>query len=222
MERNLEMLRYLGYKREFSGKAELWISKQDLSVAEEVRNKFHNIPYAIIFPGAGHSMRVWMAENYIQTISCIFTEWPMCWLICGSTSELDMCQEIQKSLTSFSIPSENYAGKTSLREMYGLLKGASMYLGNDTMAAHLAAAAEVPSVCILGGAYYGRFYPYPDNPRTVSVSVELPCQGCNWECSRDEAECIISIPVEKVVHAAKNLLQSCYANHDFLAKKRNI
>jgi ADP-heptose:LPS heptosyltransferase len=213
MERDFEMLRYLGSKRECPEKAEFWLQESDLLVAKEVHKRIGTKSYAVIFPGAGHCVKVWKAENFIETIAGIFPEWPMCWIVCGTASEFDLCEGIQKRLESLSIPAENFAGKTTLREMCGLMQGAAFYLGNDTMATHLAAAAGVPSVCILGGAHYGRFYPYPGNYQTVPVTADLECQGCNWECSRDEAECIISIPVEKVVHAARSLLQATFAKH---------
>jgi ADP-heptose:LPS heptosyltransferase len=222
MERDFEMLRYLGSRSECPGKAELWLQEEDLLVAEEVKKRIGTSSYAVVFPGAGHCIKVWKAENFIETIAGIFPEWPMCWIVCGSVNEFDVCEGIQKRLESLSIPAENYAGKTTLREVCGLMQGAAFYLGNDTMATHLAAAVGVPSVCILGGAHYGRFYPYPGNCQTVSVTADLECQGCNWECSRDEAECIISIPVEKVVHAARNLLQSTYAKQEIHDKKRCI
>jgi ADP-heptose:LPS heptosyltransferase len=206
MERNFHLLGYLGATHSSSEHAEIWLREGDIDLAKQIQKKMNDGPYAILFPGAAKQARMWSAEKYFEVITEINGAFPMKWIICGGHSENDLCERLAERLRDFSIPAKNLAGKTTLRELYGLIKGAVFYLGSESMAAHLAAAACIPSVTILGGAYYGRFYPYPNNALTVAATNKLPCWGCNWVCRYDEAECITSIPVEDVVRAAVKLL----------------
>lgn len=206
MERNFQLLRYLGATRPFSANAEIWLRDEDMLSAQRIREKMDGKPYAVLFPGAAKQMRLWGAENFVKVIDGLAGEFPMHWLICGGDREDDLCKAISERLRDLCISAENLAGKTTLRELYGIIRGAAFYLGSESMAAHLAAAAHIPSVTIMGGAYYGRFYPYPDNPLTVAAAHELPCWGCNWSCLFDESKCITSVSVADVGRAAKELL----------------
>ena len=219
MERNSQLLRHLGATRHFSRHAEVWLRREDLTPTEKIQTKMNGKPYAILFPGAAKQSRMWPSGNYIEAIAEIYRAFPMHWIICGGYGETGLCETIAGQLRDMSIPAESFAGKTTLRELYGLFKGAAFYLGNESMAAHLAAAADIPAVTILGGAYYGRFYPYPDNALTVAVTNELPCWGCNWVCRYEEPECIKSVAVEDVVRAARNLLETHF---DTTRKKEEI
>jgi ADP-heptose:LPS heptosyltransferase len=206
MERNYDMLHFLGSPAQSPGKAELWIREADSALASKVKDKLKGKPNAIIFPGAGKDIRVWKSDKLIQTISEVSKLFPFHWIVCGGRAEKEYCAYITHCLEQLEIPVENYAGKTTLRELYCLFAGAALYIGNETMASHLAAATDTPAVCILGGAYYGRFYPYPNNPLTVAATCQMPCWGCNWDCIHKEAKCISAIKVEDVVTCVRKLL----------------
>jgi ADP-heptose:LPS heptosyltransferase len=88
-------------------------------------------------------------------------------------------------------------------------------VSSETSAVHIAIAVNTPAICILGGAYYGRFLPYPELPKQrivlETVSYSMPCYGCNGECiyplKKDEsAPCITNVSVDAVWEKVKPLL----------------
>lgn len=87
-------------------------------------------------------------------------------------------------------------GKTSLKALAGEIAGVDLFLGVDTGPAHLALALDIPTVVILGGGDYGRFFPYG---KAKVVLQRLDCFQCHWECRFDRALCLHEIPPERIV-----------------------
>jgi ADP-heptose:LPS heptosyltransferase len=71
--------------------------------------------------------------------------------------------------------SESIAGKVSLLELLDWVAGAQSVLTNDTMAAHLSASCDRPTVIIANGVNYMRFTDYDkagiDNVTTIYPAV---------------------------------------------------
>lgn len=201
IDRNFRLLSYLGYNGKTNRSPEVWVSSKDLEYAQNLRLAVGGAVYGILFPGSRQSVKIWPLENYCCVLSQFSESMSIHWIVCGSSAEVDACDFVVSQLKKNGISSSNLAGKTSLRELAAVIKGASVYLGNDTMAVHLAAAFDVPSVCVLGGGHYGRFYPYPDNNYTKAVSNQLDCYNCEWECKYEDPKCIISVTIQQVVNS---------------------
>ena len=85
----------------------------------------------------------------------------------------------------------NLAGRLSLLESLRVLKGAKLFIGNDSGATHMARAVGTKVAVFFGGTHpcFG-FAPYPDEG--VIISKNLPCSPCdihgkgdcpkNYEC----------------------------------------
>jgi len=200
MDKHALMLRYLGYLQNISREPEVWITNEDRATARQLLSHLSCEPYGIIFPGSRHSTKIWPVEKFSQVIQLTQKNVPLHWIICGSFNEYGICNTLESDLINHGIPCSNLSGRTSLREFSAITEHASLYLGNDTMAVHLAAAYRVPAVCILGGGHYGRFYPYPDNQFTTAVINALDCFNCKWECKFETPECISGITIDQVVN----------------------
>ena len=98
----------------------------------------------------------------------------------------------------------NLAGKTDLSMMILLLKNSKCYFGSDTGITHIAAAIQVPALCLLGGGHFRRFFPYGDLAKNKIVfDTTMKCENDNWLCARslgkdESAPCIKNIDVENV------------------------
>jgi peptidoglycan hydrolase CwlO-like protein len=92
-------------------------------------------------------------------------------------------------------------GEDSLPTLAGLISDASLYVGNDTGAMHLAAAAAVPVVAVFGGGTWPRFVPAAQ--RGAAVVRPLPCFGCGWDCAFGDcdAPCLTGIAASQVIAA---------------------
>ena len=103
------------------------------------------------------------------------------------------------------------AGKADLVTAYACLKRARLFIGNDSGAMHLAAAAGTPTIGLFGPSDERLYAPYGDHARVVrgprtyeQVRAVDPGFG--------QALChMMDLPVESVVSAAKDLLKATEA-----------
>ncbi|WP_414663051.1 glycosyltransferase family 9 protein [Horticoccus sp. 23ND18S-11] len=93
----------------------------------------------------------------------------------------------------------------SVAELAGAISAASLVLSVDTLAAHLAAAFDVPLVALLGGGQFGDFAPWSRSERQRWLSHPLPCFHCGWHCSRAQNDCLQLIAPSAVVAAMRAL-----------------
>ena len=96
-------------------------------------------------------------------------------------------------------------GQTTLEELAQEIAQADLYLGVDTGPAHLALALGKPTVVVLGGGDYGRFFPYG---KARVVTRQMDCFQCHWECRYDRALCLQDIPPPEIVKAVEEALKS--------------
>lgn len=95
-------------------------------------------------------------------------------------------------------------GKTSLREVCGVLKRCSVFVTNDSGLMHLAAALGTPVVAIFGST--SPKWTAPLGEDHVVVRKEVSCSPCfRRECPERTYECLEEIEVEKVFAEVKRL-----------------
>src|SRR5258707_8065096 len=96
----------------------------------------------------------------------------------------------------------------SLPEVTALVSRAQLFVGNDSGIAHIAAAAGAPCVVIFGSSNVAHWRPWTTNPNEV-VREEMPCQPCHgYFCAEfEKPECILRVPVERVVGAIDRVLR---------------
>ncbi|MCZ6678550.1 MAG: glycosyltransferase family 9 protein [Candidatus Poribacteria bacterium] len=145
----------------------------------------------------------WSLPGYAALADRLKRELQLEIVFCGSNEEMDLIQQIRLQM---SVSSATLAGKTTLRQLAALLRRASLYIGSETGPLHIAVALGVPTVCIIGGGHYGRFFPYPQVKYALPVTNRLSCFGCEWHCHRSEAECITKVSVEDVWKATTRML----------------
>ena len=168
--------------------------------------------YYVLFPGASLALKQWPIGYFAEIANRIYKETCLTGILDGRSSEKPLAESIQ-GLTDAPL---EWAG-TSLNELPKLLKHSKFLVSNDTSAVHIAVAVNTPVICILGGAYYGRFLPYPELPEKQiileTVSYSMPCYGCNGDCiyplkKNEPAPCITNISVDAVWEKIKPLLSS--------------
>jgi ADP-heptose:LPS heptosyltransferase len=95
------------------------------------------------------------------------------------------------------------AGDGQLDILLGLISRSAGYIGRDTGPMHLSAAMHKPVLAVFGGGTWPRFLPAA--ARSVSVTVGVPCAGCNWKCHLPESYCITEVPLDAVKGAVEDL-----------------
>lgn len=88
-------------------------------------------------------------------------------------------------------------GKTSLREVCGVLKRCSLFISNDSGLMHLAAALGTPVVAIFGST--SPKWTAPLGEGHVVVTRDASCSPCfRRECPSRTYECLEKIEVDEV------------------------
>ncbi len=98
----------------------------------------------------------------------------------------------------------NLAGKTSLAELAGVFALASAFAGNDSGAAHLAAAAGIPTVALFLSTNPVRTS--PRGPRVRVLAADVECRPCmRRTCPRGTYECREAIRPRDILGALGEL-----------------
>ncbi len=152
-ERNREFFSYL-----FNKKVDL--IKPELN-PEKINPYINYGNYVVIFPGAQNDYRKWSSVNYREVSSFLLMESDFKIIVAGAESDYEAAQEILADLSSER--TINMAGKTNLLQFIKLIADSKFVISNDSVAVHIAAATNVPFICISNGNHFGRFHPYPAN-----------------------------------------------------------
>lgn len=170
--------------------------------------------YFIMFPGAASSKRLWPVFKFAAVAKEIASRYGSRLVVCGTAGERPLADEL--ILRAGLAGAINLAGETSLPEFVEVVRGASLLVGNETSAVHIAAAVETPSVCLLGGGHFGRFMPYSSSCRgmkPVPVYELMECFGCHWSCIHPDqrrgavAPCVKVITVDLVLEVVHEILK---------------
>ena len=213
LERNAEFMRCLG-EMDFHAK----LPQLDTAKAAKTDDAFLSAtagrPYYVLFPGASWMGKKWPVSNFIEVGEKLYRRTGWQGVVCGGPADLETAAVLCEQCSA---PMLNWAGRTDLPRLAAILSKAQLLLSNDTSATHIAAACNIPTVCLLGGGQFGRFLPYqiekmPDRPLPRAVFHTMPCFGCNWHCiyehsPEDPLPCIEQISVNDVWQAIGEELQ---------------
>ena len=196
LERNAEFFQRLSKKPHF-------ISYPMFNLPGLVSSvNWENQEYYVLFPGVSEALRQWPVECFAEIANRIYDQTGLTGILDGTPNEKPLAESIQ----NISRASLEWAG-TMLDELPELLKYAKFVVSGETSAVIIAAAVETPVICVLGGAYFGRFLPYPEltGQEIVleTVSYPMSCYGCNAKCvyplkTNEPAPCLSNISVDAV------------------------
>ena len=178
-----------------------------LSVAEKLRAAGfddQDKPFAVIHPAAAFDTKQWAAENFAQVADELNAR-GLTPIVIVSAKEKQMLGSLMQQTSARVIGLSDLG----LPEVTALASGARLFVGNDSGIAHIAAAAGAPCVVIFGSSNVAHWRPWTTNPSEV-VCEEMPCQPCHgYFCAEfEKPECILRVPVERVVGAIDRILTS--------------
>lgn len=213
IERNCEFINKLGANIDFSiRKPRIWFSERDENEIKEINKKYNlkQNSYLAVFLGAGHPIRHWDNEKWVELIQQIIMRYPEYKIVMlGYGTDIYPIEYVLNRLEgSLKGNIINLYAKTSLRILAKVIQKAKILIGTETGAMHIAAAMNTPNVCIMGGGHFGRFYPYGDLDNNRVVYKTMDCYGCNWECKYKYPKCLSEIGISDVIMQVENLLKS--------------
>jgi glycosyltransferase involved in cell wall biosynthesis/ADP-heptose:LPS heptosyltransferase/SAM-dependent methyltransferase len=195
-QRNREFMKGLGVDVPDSQGTCIWSNQKDEDfIVELLKNLNINNPI-VISPFARLRIKDWPIEKWAQLLSHYPEESV---LICAGPNDYERAQKLIGMSSHRHI--YNLCGKTTLSQTAVLMRHCKLYIGVDTGPAHMAVAADVPNVVLMGGGHFGRFMPY--SPSTTMVHCKVSCINCNWRCRfrTRTAPCLTQISVETVFRA---------------------
>ena len=110
-------------------------------------------------------------------------------------------------LPGFLTDHEALAYSLAPRETTGLLARCRAFVGNDSGALHLAAAAGIPCIAVFSARDRGTGW-HPYGARHVVLDHDVPCRGCMLvECVEQQNLCTRLVTVEEVEQACSRALE---------------
>ncbi|MDP2727443.1 MAG: glycosyltransferase family 9 protein, partial [Dehalococcoidia bacterium] len=98
-------------------------------------------------------------------------------------------------------------GRLKVKETAAVLERCAIFVGNDSGPMHLAAAVGTPVVAAFGPSDARTYHPWGVPHRIIKLDLScLPCDFIN--CSQGENICLTHIPVEDLLQACLEMLNS--------------
>ena len=157
-------------------------------------------PYAVIHPAALMETKRWEAARFAELALALQEMGLAIVLTCGPGEE-SVVSEVARR-----VPSCKVITGLGIPALGELIRGARLYVGNDSGPMHLAAAVGTPVVAIWGSSDSRRWRPWAVDSVVVQNPFECnPCAG--YRCLVAPTPlCIESVTVEQAVSAARKLL----------------
>lgn len=184
------------------------LDEEALWAQEMIQTKPDAITLAIAPGVTSIPEKYYAAENYRIALSKLENH-QIDVVIFGSNGEAEQCSAVQRSLKNCATVRSviNLTGKTTLGQLAEGLKRCDILVSNETGVLHLATTLRMPTVGILGGGHFKRFYPWGDPAINLYVHKPMDCYHCNWYCIHDTIRCIHEIEPEKITEQLLKLIR---------------
>jgi ADP-heptose:LPS heptosyltransferase len=167
---------------------------------DRMRQKFEDRPYAVIHPAALMETKRWPAERFAQIAQSLQDRQLTVVLTCGPGEEHIVSQVAKE------VPATSIMLGLTIPELAELIRGARLYVGNDSGPMHLAAAVGTPTLAIWGSSDSRRWRPWSVEHRVIQNPMDCnPCPG--YRCLvADSPKCIESVTVAQVEDALDEMM----------------
>ena len=180
----------------------------DIPAMGEIEQSDRPLPehYLVLFPGARWESKCFPVELFAEIVKRIHAQQKhVHFLIAGSKADISKAEEI-RNLLPCNIPVENIAGKTSLNQLFGVIRHADCVISNDSGPMHIAALLKTPVFSFFGSTDPEKTGPWMQLDRVFCI--ELPCSRCMSRiCPRNQIICH-KIDPERV---AESVLSQIYS-----------
>src|SRR5437588_3319069 len=197
VESTLAALRWLGVRRELPPPLRYEVHPKQ---AARMQEKLKGRQYVVIHPGSVLETKRWSAQRFGE-LARRLTARGFTIVVTAGPGEESFASQVARETNGTVI----LLGLT-IPELAELIRGARLYVGNDSGPMHLASAVGTPAVVVWGSSDSRRWRPWSTEHRVVQNPFECnPCPG--YRCLvADSPLCIESVTVEQVNAAVEELL----------------
>ncbi len=154
-------------------------------------------------PGAAYgSAKCWAPERFAGAADRLIADSGADVILFGAASERGITELIAARMRHRPV---NLAGQTPIGELPALFAACDLFIGNDSGAMHVAAAAGVPVVGVFGPTDPEGTAPV--TPRRTLVQQKVSCSPCFLRHCPVDHRCMARIEVDAVCAAARGWLE---------------
>ena len=208
VEATMELFRCLGLRSKIPPPLHFAPHQEE---ANWVRKTLRDRPYVVIHPATRMETKRWSAAGFASVGNLLGKAGWQTVLTCGPGEEAIVGE------TAKNLPESMILFGLTIPKLAELIRGARLYVGNDSGPMHLAAAVGTPTLAIWGSSDSRRWRPWGVTYRVVQNSFDCnPCSG--YHCDVAETPlCIESVTTRQVEEAVQLLLQETGAHAPALA-----
>ena len=191
-----DLLKKIGFQGEF--KFEVFPSIPNMVETYDIRFN-PNKKIILISPGSKNMTKRWSQDYYTRVIYDLLKNGKYQIILVGDESDRPIIDNMMIHFLD-DINVINLCTKTTLSELYNLIRKSNLVITNDSAPLHLAAAANVPSLAIFGPSDYKKYAPPFSNHTTVMVDLECsPCERslCRYDIAKPP--CMINITPREIL-----------------------
>ena len=182
--------------------ADIFLSKEEILRVNELINTFEVEKFAIIHPGGRSLLRRWRSQNFADLIAYLWENYQLKTVILGTKDERELLHEIHKLSGDNSVVWET---NDSLAVLFGVLKKAQLFVGNESGPLQFADLADIPTVGLFGPGVERVFYPRNQKSRVIHHILE--CNPCDQvTCVQPNNWCMDKIKQDEVIKAITEIL----------------
>jgi ADP-heptose:LPS heptosyltransferase len=186
------------------GRMDMLLSDQELAQAQDWLTR-RAVPsgWFALCAGSKWSSKVWPEERFLELGRRLIADHGLAPVVVGGAEDQAGAERLIQAWGA----GWSAAGEFSVRGSAALMRSARFYVGNDTGAMHLAAAAGTPCVGIFSSLDWpGRWQPYGEHHHVLRH--EVPCSGCLLEHCTHDLQCLKGITVHAALAACSSVLDS--------------
>ncbi len=214
---HLDMAKFLGCKMQGEVEWGIYLTDKEKERAAAALGQLGlagNDPFVAIHPGGRKmALKCWPLERYAAVADFISNEFGLPVIITGSPGEVGLANKIKDAMTTTPLI---LAGKTTLRELAGIVTKARLVVANDSSPMHIAAAMKTPVVAVFGPSKSAETAPY--GPGHIVVEKDFPCRlTCDEDICKFKVhnQCMKDIHVDDVAMAVKKTLTQWEKDHGY-------
>lgn len=179
--------------------------------------------YFVCLPAGTHNITIkcWPPDRFVELLLRLQSELGLTPLLVGHELEVDIIEYVQSKVLALGGTAKSWLGRNGeFHILAAIMREARFYVGNDSGPMHMATAVGIPTVGIFGGGYWPRFLPV--GQYSVGVASALPCFGCDWNCTFEDAPCVKAVQISDVLGAVKYVLQGTNENDNVLIVEHQL
>ncbi len=204
VEHQLTLLRWLGVPIPPEPRGELHLT---LSAAERMQKRLGQagiapLSYCLIHPTATLHTKQWSPENFGKLADRLARQYLMPVIFTAAPHEAQRLIDIGRSAQE----RHYYWSDLNLEDLFAVIAGSRVFIGNDSGPTHAAAALRKPVVVIWGSSNFRAWHPW--GTRHELIRSDLPCMPCPGYVCRafGNPKCILDIPLGRVAEACDRIL----------------